>query len=226
MHILDYFSISHTIFKVLGYEVSYIEFIGTVLGLISIWLASKANIYTWHTGIINQLAFFVIFYQVQLYSDMLLQVYFTYVCIYGWIYWKKESSDKKYTISYLKPNPRILICLIIAVSTFLLGNISIKLPTFFPGLFTRPPAYPFTDVLISTMSILACFLIARKRIESWVLWILTDILSIFIYALKGVHFISAEYIVFLLMAIYGLVNWVKLFNNEDRADSGKVYAAA
>jgi len=76
-------SIENICCTLLGYSLSYVELVGTVTGLVSVWLAARANILTWPVGIINVLAFFILFYQVRLYSDMALQVYFLATTIYG-----------------------------------------------------------------------------------------------------------------------------------------------
>jgi nicotinamide mononucleotide transporter len=219
MYFLDFFDVNNTFFQVFGYNISYIEFIGTIAGLISVWLATKVSILTWPTGIINQVALFFLFYQVQLYSDMFLQVYFTYVCIYGWIFWRHQKDDT-HKISYLNNRNRIVLVVIIALSVVLLGIISVNLPYLFPKVFIKPPSYPYADAFIAILSIVACFLMARKRIESWIFWIIVDLVSIYIYSLKGVLFIALEYVVFLIMSSYGLYNWIIIYRNAKRLGVG------
>ncbi len=97
----DFFRIDSIFFTVLNYPVSYVEFIGTLAGLISVWLAAKSSIWTWATGLVNVICFFVIFYQVQLYSDMLLQAYFFAMSIYGWIVWGKQDKQEANPITHL-----------------------------------------------------------------------------------------------------------------------------
>ncbi len=225
MHFLDFFNVSVTFFKVFGYNISYIEFTGTIFGLISVWLATKANIYTWPTGIVNQAAFFLLFYQVQLYADMFLQVYFTYVCIYGWIFWRSKKKTPEHIIGYIKNKGRLILLFSMLVAIVVLGIVSIHLPRYFPQVFTKPPAYPFTDAFITVFSVSAVLLMARKKVDAWFLWIIVDITSIYVYSLKGVMFVTCEYIVFLMMGFFGLYNWIRLYNNAKRLGSGQVYAA-
>ena len=84
-------SLNQTLVEVLGYPLSFLELFGTLTGLVTVWLAARAHILTWPTGLINNLAFFLIFYQVQLYSDMLLQIYFFVISLYGWWYWQRSQ---------------------------------------------------------------------------------------------------------------------------------------
>jgi nicotinamide mononucleotide transporter len=226
MHFLDFFNVSVTFVRVFGYNISYIEFLGTVFGLISVWLATKANIYTWPTGIVNQAAFFMLFYQVQLYADMFLQVYFTYVCIYGWVFWRSKKTTPDHIISYLKNNNRLVIALVMLAAVCILGIVSIKLPHYFPKLFTKPPAYPFTDAFVTVTSVAAVLLMARKKVDAWYLWIVVDITSIFVYSLKGVLFVTCEYVVFLMMGFFGLYNWIRLYKDAKRLGTGQVHATS
>ena len=89
---MAFFDINNIAFEITGYQVSYLEMIGTSFGLLSVYFASRANILTWTTGIINELFLFILFFQVQLYADMFLQVYFFVVTLYGWYNWKQKSK--------------------------------------------------------------------------------------------------------------------------------------
>src|SRR4051812_36043281 len=90
---MQFFQIQNIAFSVMGYPLSYIELIGTLFGLISVYYASKADILTWPAGIINEIFLFVLFYQVQLYADMFLQVYFLVVTAFGWYKWKSNTAN-------------------------------------------------------------------------------------------------------------------------------------
>src|SRR6187549_692321 len=95
------FDVKETFFRILEHPVSYVEFIGTVLGLISVFLAARANIFTWPTGIANAIFFMVIFYQIHLYSDMFLQMYFCGMGVYGWFTWKYKAEHEQSDIQTL-----------------------------------------------------------------------------------------------------------------------------
>src|SRR5690349_24874971 len=94
---MNFFDIKNTAFEIIGYQISYVELIGTLFGFISVYFASKANILTWSTGIINELFLFILFFQIQLYADMFLQLYFFAVTIYGWRKWKINNTPKSIT---------------------------------------------------------------------------------------------------------------------------------
>ncbi len=203
---------------------SYLEFTGTITGLFSVWLAAKANILTWPTGIVNEIAFFAIFYQVQLYSDMFLQVYFFGITVYGWWYWQRTKYAKSKAIAYLSNKVRIILGLTLALSVLLLGYFMSRIHLYLPEFFSKPASYPYPDAFTTMLSIFATVLMANKRIEAWILWVIVDVTAIVLYALKGIIFISVEYIVLLIIATSGLISWIKIYKNDKGIDSGQVYA--
>ena len=228
MDTLTYFlDINSAFFKLLGYPMSYIEFFGTILGLISVWLATKANIHTWSIGILNVIAFFVIYYQVQLYSDMFLQIYFFAMSIYGWWNWKSINNTGKGSmeISALASRSRIIYLLIILIGFVSLGFVISNIHSYYSTIFSKPAAYPYTDALTTILSIVATILMAQKKIECWILWIIVDLISIYLYSTKGIIFISIEYIIFLILATIGMFDWLKYLKNAKGLGSGQVYAA-
>jgi nicotinamide mononucleotide transporter len=203
-----YFDINTTFANVWGYSLSYIEFVGTLFGLLSVYFATRQNILTWSTGIINVVCFFLIFSQVSLYSDMFLQVYFFIVSLYGWFIWKRKE-DNTLKITQLSSRQKQTILIILVLSTGILGYFIEHIHLFFPSIFTKPASYPYIDTFIAISSIIANVLLARKILENWLLWILTDILCVFVYFQKNILFISIEYFIFLSLAIHGLSTWKK-----------------
>lgn len=212
---MEIFEIINIAFTIFGYPLSYVELIGTISGLLSVGFATKQNILTWPIGLINVIFFFAIFYQVQLYSDMFLQIFFFIASIYGWAIWKKELIDHE-PISILSNQVRIKVILIIIVATFILGCFMSQIHIIFPKNFPTSASYPFADALTTISSIVATILMAKRYLESWILWILVDLVSIIIYSLKQIVFISAEYGVFLILALMGFFLWNKTKTNEKR----------
>ena len=202
------------LFKILGYDVSVVELVGTIAGLLSVWFAAKNNILTWPTGILNVVCFFFIFRTTGLFSDMFLQVYFFVVAIYGWYYWKRVSAESAASISILSSRSRVILLLITSVFSVLIGGIMTQIHLWLPSFFTQPAAWPFVDTFVAVASVVANTLMARKKIESWIMWIVIDVLATFIYYQKGIFLISAEFLIFTVLAIFGLMNWAKLMKNQ------------
>lgn len=203
---MDWFQ---TVFQIIGYPVSLLECISVVSGIVAVFLAAKEKLSTWPIGLINIVSAFFIYYHVQLYSDMFLQFYFFGISIYGWYYWSREKEEH-IPLKWLNQKQRILWIFIILMSTLLFGLFTSKIHEYWPAIFTKPAAYPYSDSLVAIMSIIANTLLARRIIENWILWILVDILCVYLYIQKEILFISFEFFIFLGIAVFGLKEWIKL----------------
>lgn len=199
------FDIHHIALEVWGYPISWVEVIGTLFGLASVYFASRANILTWPTGIVNEVFLFMLFYQVQLYADMFLQVYFLVVTLYGWYRWQRATSANQISVSSWKK--RLLLLGVVGIGTVAAGLLLRNIHVYLPAWFKVPAAYPFTDSFVMVCSIVATVLLAQKKIETWVLWLAVDVVSVVMYFKKEIYFLSLEYVVFLGLAGYGLYNW-------------------
>lgn len=205
------FSVDCIWFTTLGYPMSYIEFVGTVFYLLSVWLIAKRNMLTWPTGIISVILYMILFYQIQLFSDTLEQAYYLVVSIYGWITWNAASKKPEETGEF-RFNDRINIFIGVGVTlvlTLALYGITSNIHLLLPTLFLEKASFPFLDALTTMMSFTAMWLMARKRVESWVYWIIVDVIGIGLYYVKEVRFISLLYVILLVMAVYGFWNWAR-----------------
>lgn len=222
---MELFDNSHIFFTVLGYDVSYLEFFGWLAGIIAVVLSARAHIWSWPIGIINVTLSFFLYYQVQLYPDMFLQVFFFVTNIIGWWRWAnprkgEEDSKNELRVSFMTRREVVLALAISIIGTFLLGLFASNLHEFFPTVFNQPSAAPFLDSFITVVSILATFYMIQKKAESWIMWILVDALATYLYFVRDIKFYSLLYFLFCGIAAYGLSNWVKEFrgytssNNE------------
>src|SRR5204863_8452561 len=116
-------------------------------------------------------------------------------------------------MSYMKRDQLILTSAIGILGTFALGKFAINLHELFPVIFSIPSAYPYIDSFITVMSIVATFCMIQKKIECWIIWIIVDVTAVFLYYIKGVKFYSLEYLIFTLIATYGLLTWIKEYQN-------------
>ena len=202
---IDIYTIATT---VLGYELSYLELIGTVSGLICVWLAAKQYILTWPIGLINILCLFIIFYKSNLYADMFLQVYFLIVAIYGWYTWTYHKSiDKNITI--LSNRFRIIITISIFVVSLLMGFYMANIHHTLPTIFSQPASFPFLDSFIAIGSVFANIMMARRVLENWILWIIIDVIAVYVYFQKGILFIATLYAIYCWIAWKGFTSWRK-----------------
>lgn len=212
------FDVNTELFNLLGYSMSYIEFFGALSGLMAVWLSAKANTWNWPIGIVNVILSFFLYYQVQLYPDMFLQVFFFITNMIGWWRWTnpkpgEEDSKQELKVSYMKRDQLILTMAIGIAGTFALGRFASSLHEWFPVVFAMPGAYPYTDSFVTVMSIVTTFYMIQKKIECWIIWIVVDIVATYLYYSKGVKFYSLEYMIFTFIAAYGLLHWIREHKN-------------
>jgi len=215
---MEFFNIHHIFFKVLDYEMSYLEFYAVISGSIAVFLSAKANIWSWPIGIINVILSGIFYYQIQLYPDMFLQIFFFVTNIMGWWRWgnpKPEEEDRKneLKISYMKWTQFALLSIIGILGTWFIGAMASNLHEWFPLLFNLPSAYPYVDSFILVMSVVTTFFMIQKKIECWIIWIVVDVVATYLYFLKGAKFFGVEYFVFTILAAFGLWNWIKEYKS-------------
>jgi len=221
---LSLFSIDRIFFTVLGYPMSYIEFFGVMFGLAAVWLSAKANIWSWPIGIVNVILAFFLYYQIQLYPDMFLQVFFFVTSVVGWIRWAnpkagEEDRNHELKVSYMKWKQFVFVVLIGMAGTYVLGALASRVHEWFPSVFQQPSAYPYVDSFITVMSIVTTFFMIQKKIESWIIWIVVDVVATYLYFIKGVKFYSLEYLIFSIIACFGLWHWMQEYKSYE---TGKV----
>ncbi len=216
---LDFLSVDKIAFTLFGYPMSYIELVGTILYLWSVWLIAQRRMLTWPVGIASVLLYMALFYQIQLYADALEQVYYLGASVYGWWHWRQSSRETETALAVNYSSFREIA--LWAAITLALGlgvgaaisQVHLWLPTLFP----EPASFPFLDALTTMMSFTAMWLMARKRTESWVYWIIVDVIGIGLYYVKEVRFISLLYVILLGMAIRGWVLWGKAVRQQSNA---------
>jgi nicotinamide mononucleotide transporter len=215
---MHFFDIDHIFFTVLGYHMSYLEFFATLAGLFAIWLSARAIVWYWPIGIINIVLSFFLYFQVQLYPDMFLQIFFFVTNIVGWWRWThprefEEDRRNELRVSYMKREHLLLVALIGLGGTFLFGTLAENIHQILPGIFPKPSAFPYLDSFVTVMSIVTTFLVINKKIESWILWILIDVVAAGMYYVKGIWFFSFEYLIFCFIAAFGLWNWIREYRS-------------
>lgn len=206
-----------TFFTVLGYSMSYIEFFGTLFNLASVWLVARRSLWTWPVGIVGVVLFGTLFYQLGLYSDVLEQGYFFATGLYGWFLWLKVRGDAATAVVVTRlSRPAFALWIAGVVAAGLsLGTLMTRIHEWLPRIFAEPAAYPYADALTTTMSFAAQILMAYRRLESWLLWIVVDVVGIWLYHARGVSFVALLYAAFLVLAVKGFFDWSRVAVRDD-----------
>ena len=175
------------------------EVVGVVGGLASVYLTVRRSIWCWPTGIVSVLAFLVLFYEIKLYADMCLQVFFLATSVQGW-YWWLHGGTKGTALPITRLTRRQVV--------LLAGGLVAAVAAVGYAFASYTDAHlPFWDAAASGTSVLAQVLLMRKKLESWYLWIAVDVLSVGIYVYKEVYLTAGLYLVFLGLACTGLIAW-------------------
>ena len=190
-----------------------------------IWLASLEKISNYAFGLINVTLFAIIFFQIQLYASLLLQLFFFAANIYGWYAWSRQNSQQEaeLQIRWL-PLPKAIAWFVACVVAIGLMTVYIN-PVFafltqiavavmsglglhvtMPEL--QPDAFPFWDSCMMVLSIAAMILMTRKYVENWLLWVIINVISVVIFALQGVYAMSLEYLLLTFIALNGSRMWI------------------
>lgn len=208
-----------------GYDLSWIEAVGTIAGLLCIWLASLEKIVNYLFGLINVTLFAIIFFQIQLYASLLLQLFFFAANLYGWYAWSRQTSqnEAELQIRWL-PLPKALswlaACVVaIALMTFYIDPVFAVLTRVAVNVMQglgmnvvmstlQPDAFPFWDSSMMVLSIAAMVLMTRKYVENWLLWVIINVISVAIFTLQGVYAMALEYLILTFIALNGSRMWM------------------
>ena len=186
----------------------YIEILGTIVGIVYLWLEYKANIYLWLVSIIMPAIYLYIFYVARLYADFAINIYYLLIAIYGWMAWKygfklfsakrEKNGDEMLRVSHV---PKKLWIRLMAVYVILQLSITWVLIAY------TNSDVPWLDSFTTSVSILAMWLLARKYLEQWLVWIVVDVVSAGLYLYKDLYYTSALYAVYAIIAIFGYYKW-------------------
>lgn len=176
---------------------SLIEIIGVVLSLFGVYFTSKKHIIAWYFNILASLVYAYVFYQAHLFADAELQVFFIGSAIYGIIQWKNAGENWKARSGSKLGLGIGLLLTIIAGS--IIGSLH--------QTFTENVSLPYADGLLSAGSIWATYLAAKQQKESWIWWIVIDLLYVVMYLYKDLHLTAGLFGIFVVMAWRGLLKW-------------------
>ncbi len=190
---------------------SPLEILGTITGLASVWLTVRRNIWCWPIGLISVVAYAILFYQVKLYADAGLQVFFFVTSIQGWYWWLKGSnSGGELPVTRLTAQQQLILALVTIVCVAIVG---------WAFMSYTDAHLPFWDAAAAGVSVTAQAIMLRKKIECWPLWLGVDVLYVGIYIYKKLYLTAGLYAIFLVLAAIGWQEWIqaeKAQSSDDR----------
>ncbi len=179
----------------------YVEVCGTLTGFLYLGFSIRQHFLTWPAGLLNALFYIAVFFSSKIYADMTLQFYYVAISIYGWWSWHHGSATGN--ILKVTRTSKSLWMKLLGASIFLfivIGYILVR--------FTDSPV-PIWDGLTTALSIVATWMLAQKKIEHWLMWIVVDAISMGLFIVKGLYPTTLLFFVYTILAIYGYCEWRK-----------------
>ena len=187
-------------------QTSWLEFIAVVAGIVSVWFSKKENILVYPVGLVNTIIYIYLSIKGSLFGEASVNLYYTIMSVYGWMLWAKRDQQAHHVVVITKSNRKDWIQQVLFFLFFysvIFAALTYLKKDFAPG------AIPAADAFASATAFTGMWLMARKKVESWWWWILTNISSIPLYFVKGYVFTSVYYFILLIMAFWGLAEWIK-----------------
>ena len=178
-----------------------LELLAFVFGVWSVWMAKKANIWVYPTGIIGTTITMYLFFTDRLLGDMLMNAYYSLMSIYGWWEWSRQKDGKKVRQITTMNHKEKGIGLILVLTTMMVPYLVYRFTN------TNMDTSNVIDIFTSGVFFTAMWLMARKKLESWILWISADLITIPLYAYRGWGMLSLQYLIFTILAFQGYYAW-------------------
>jgi nicotinamide mononucleotide transporter len=188
-------------------EYNILEATGVLFGLLSVLFAKRENILVFPTGIISVLIYIYLTFEAKLYADMGINGYYFAMSIYGWYYWSnKKNKETKKPITTNSTREWIWTFLILILSFLILYQILLHL---------TDSDVPLIDAITTAIFFVGMQLMAKKKIENWIAWIIGDFISIPLYFYKGLILTSFQFLIFFIIAIAGYISWKKSIHQQN-----------
>ena len=184
----------------------WMEYIAVFAGIISVWFSRKENILVYPTGLLNTIFYIYLSFKGGLLGEASVNFYYTIMSLYGWILWAKKDQEKRPVLHITSSNKKEWL---IQLSFFGAFYIAIYFALSYLKKDFAPGAIPWADAFASATAFTGMWLMTKKKVESWYWWIATNIASIPLYFVKHYVFTSVYYVVLLIMAVFGLLEWIK-----------------
>ncbi len=187
-----------------------LELFAVTMNILSVIYAKRNSILVYPTGLIGTGIFVYILYNFSLLGDMIINFYFVMMSIYGWYYWaQKKNGEVLHNVSQTSTKEYYVI--------LMLGIISLLSIYAIYNFYDKWDSWTaYVDTITTAIFFVAMYLMARRKVESWIFWIIGDVITIPLYFYKGLTISSIQYLIFLILAILGYISWKKILNNSNQ----------
>ncbi|KAF0200824.1 MAG: nicotinamide mononucleotide [Bacteroidetes bacterium] len=198
------------------FSTNWLEAIAAVLGIASVWYARRENILVFPTGIVSVLIYIYICFVARLYADAGIQVFYAGMSVYGWYNWTRKTGDSDRLAITVNSRTEQFIGI---AATFVLYWIILGIIWYFnqDDMVYMRSYVPWVDSFTTAVFLIGMLLMARKKLENWIYWIIGNIISIPLYFIKGLAFTSFQYLIFLILAVLAFMEWHRRWIESQKA---------
>ncbi len=178
---------------------SWTEILGFITGAASVLLAVRESAMNWPVGIANNFFFLILFWKAKLYADAILQIVYIVISVFGWWNWVRGGANhSQLPVSKIKTRSSVLLAFITAAATVVLASLLRRY---------TDSTVPICDGLTTALSLTAQYMLSRKLLENWWVWMTADVTYIALYCYKSLYLTAALYLLFFAMCIAGYAGW-------------------
>jgi nicotinamide mononucleotide transporter len=179
---------------------NWMDILGTLLGLMYLYLEIKENVWMWIVGCIMPMIYIVVLYDRGIYADCAMEVYYFLAGIYGFAYWLRGKNRSGKAVSITVTPRKTAVCLTVcSIALWQVLGVALDKLT--------DSTVPYTDALTTSLSVIALWMLSRKLIEQWWVWFVVDLISSGLYIYKGIYGRALLYGIYTVMAVYGFLTW-------------------
>ena len=189
-----------------------LEAVAFVFGIASVVYAKRANILVYPTGLIATAITVYLLYKAQYFGDMMLNFYYSIMSIYGWYNWAKKKNKPELPITRTNAKEKktgvlfFLLTMLVTFGVYKFFGYPLKIPN-------------YIDIVTSGIFFTAMWYMALKKLENWTLWIIGDVITVPLYAYRGLGMLSLQYLIFTVLAVQGYLAWKRILNNNPAISS-------
>lgn len=188
----------------------YLEIAGTAIGLLYLYLEYKASVWLWVASIVMPAIYLVVYYDAGLYADFGISVYYLIASVYGLVCWVRgKGRDDNGVALQIGHTPRAMYWRLGMVTVVLFGAIGYILSRY------TDSTVPWADAFTTSLSIVAMWMLARKYVEQWVMWIVADVACSVLYVYKDLWWTGGLYLLYAVIAVFGYRKWKRLMHGQE-----------
>lgn len=199
------------------FTLSTAELVAVVSALAYVVLAAKGSLWCWPAALLSTVLYTVIFYDIYLWSDSALQVYYFAMAIYGWVNWRKNklsqdlnAENNRITITVKPLGYHLKAIALLTVISLAVGYLMSEY---------TPTHFPYLDAATTVFAIFATYLVAQRVLENWLYWVVIDLVSIYLYQAKGLTPTSVLFVLYVFLAAYAYYTWLCCYKEQQFDDN-------